>query len=452
MGIAITDKALGVLAVQQQYKQQIGDAVQGASYRLGGVNQDVRTKLAAALSNPQGQNAQLVSRLFSQSGLGFSDSDKKLVRETLNLSSDTDVERAILMANTIRHERPDIGARAEAVMQTRRHRVFQRAQEQLKQVFKDVNGLPTGGIYSVISNYITSDGGTVALKDAKGNDLLPKNKADAVKRYLQLFGSQVFGTYDGTDAQRRAAIHTSMRNLSTALGGSSDLAASVMIAGTSGAFAADAKYRESLRTLGKGDTRSKQYKDAQDYIWASVLFGDTENGAKLFGHLTDTQKTNLQKDLTNKITTYMKRGQSAQQARQNAYRQVGQEAIKASVDNATAKWIAKTQGVTKAAASTLSQIYQSNADISWGDLDKTKAGKAQLKRLQDAGVTETTYNQYLTYMGANAGNPLKKPSANLQTVLGSLNTTLGLLTKAIGEIIGLKTTGEDNKSGKGGKK
>ena len=65
-----------------------------------------------------------MSRLFSQSGLGFSDSDKKLVRETLNLSSDTDVERAILMANTIRHERPDIGARAEAVMQTRRHRVF----------------------------------------------------------------------------------------------------------------------------------------------------------------------------------------------------------------------------------------------------------------------------------------------------------------------------------------
>ena len=47
-----------------------------------------------------------------------------------------------------------------------------------------MNGLPTGGIYSVISNYITSKEGTVALKDAKGNDLLPKNKADAVKRYL----------------------------------------------------------------------------------------------------------------------------------------------------------------------------------------------------------------------------------------------------------------------------
>lgn len=448
---ALRDKQIASLAVQQQYKQQMKAAINNARWSDKRITNQDQIDMRKALLNTD-QNSQFIARLFGKQGVTLQDIATQFKLDLNNTDQKDRATRLMRLANIVRTNQPQLGALATGIVQALRHTEFQRVQKSIAQAFADQNGKPTGGIYTVLSNFIDSG----QVKGISGNAKKQNDQKSAVQRYLTLFGQQIFGVDPSLDSSKKLdAVKVSMRNLTTALGGNKDVASNALIAATSGAFSTDSKYRESLKTLSTAEAGSKQYKDAADYIYAAMTFGDTKNGVTLLQSLPQKQRDTLRTELFNKLNTASdKKNWEGYGSRQSYISHIVQQHTKKQLLPAAAKartqaWVKSIEnnkelrGISKDAAGQLQKRYVS------GDLkDWSQIGQTSQRQLGGKGVTEKQYRAYKSYMQTGFGKVSTKPAANLQTVLGSLDATLRLLASAVDKLLSGNITGKDNKGSK----
>ena len=431
---ALRGKAIASLAVQEQYKQQAALAINNARWAQPDTNTDDQVILRKTLSDI-GKNKQFITKLFGKDGVTTED----VKAQFSNITDPQRIARLTRLANTVRQNSPQLGSLAIASVQSLRFAGFQQAQKDIDQAFKDLNGKPTGGIYTVLSNFINE------------NKLPEEGKQrTAVQRYLTLFGQQVLDVDPTqTTADKLNTARTRMQNLTKALGGNANIASNVIVSAVSGAFSADSKYRESIKTLSTVPEGSDQYNKALDYIYSSLTFGDTKNGAQLINSLDKETKRNLQDQLFKRLGEQQKQWEkygSRESYRSYVVQQhTRQKLLPQAVKARTKAWLKQVK-LEKESPDQLSQLYLKGGASSWQQLDeKTRA------RLNKKNIDKTKYNQFKSYMQASVGKSSTKPAATLQTTLSSLDQTLRILATAVNKFLSGSVTGGDN-SGKGGKK